>query len=73
MMRPALPGFGALLCLGVAKALAASPRNGAELLLPALFAPEPPDLCPCCCCPAFEASKNERREWTWACVGGCNP
>jgi hypothetical protein len=71
--RPALPGFGALFCIGLAKALAAPPIDVAELLLPAMRAAAPPTFCPCCLFPVRAPSKDETGCWTWECFEGCNP
>lgn len=71
MNRPAAPGFGALFCFSVAKALA-PPLNEADLILPVLRLREPPTSCPAC---GFRATEPRRvdGEWTWCCLGGCNP
>jgi hypothetical protein len=71
--RSPTPGFGALFCFAVAKALAEPPPlNEAELLLPTLTAPEPPVHCPCCTM-AVHGARRVDGEWTWNCAGGCNP
>jgi len=74
--RPQAPGFGALLCFGIARALAADDvpeLNEAERMLPTLRAPEPPTSCPLCSCPVSGAEKDENGDWTWHCAYGCNP
>lgn len=71
MNRPAVPGFGALFVLGVAKALA-RPLSAAELLAPSTRAPTPPKWCPCCCSAVVEPSRVDGGAWAWSCAGGCN-
>ena len=74
MSRPLAPGFGALLCFGIARALAdVPPISSADLFVDALGAPEPPTTCPLCSCPVVGACKDENGDWTWHCAHGCNP
>lgn len=66
-------GFGALFAVGLARALAETPALDLVIGEAVLKSPAPPGLCPCCGFAALGPERDPNGDWTWHCVGGCNP